>query len=77
MKDEDIEKLKSAYEGFKEMLDNKYDFINEQTNDGQDEPEDYGRYDEAVTDYYNYELAYLGELLADAVAEALGIKEDS
>ncbi|AGK86108.1 hypothetical protein SEA_KERBEROS_81 [Mycobacterium phage Kerberos] len=76
MKDEDIEKLKSAYEGFKEMLDNKYDFINEQTNDGQDEPEDYGRYDEAVTDY-NYELAYLGELLADAVAEALGIKEDS
>ncbi|APC46197.1 hypothetical protein PBI_STARSTUFF_81 [Mycobacterium phage StarStuff] len=76
MKDEDIEKLKSAYEGFKEMLDNKYDFINEQTNDGEDEPEDYGRYDEAVTDY-NYELAYLGELLADAVAEALGIKEDS
>ncbi|QDP44658.1 hypothetical protein SEA_NOTHINGSPECIAL_74 [Mycobacterium phage NothingSpecial] len=72
----DIEKLKNAYEGFKEMLDNKYDFINEQTNDGEDEPEDYSRYDEAVTDY-NYELAWLGEQLADAVAEALGIKEES
>ncbi|AYD87105.1 hypothetical protein SEA_NICOLETERA_78 [Mycobacterium phage NicoleTera] len=72
----DLDGLKRAYEGFKEMLDNKYDFINEQTNDGEDEPEDYGRYDEAVTDY-NYELAWLGEQLAEAVAEALGIKEES
>ncbi|AGS82763.1 hypothetical protein ANNAL29_82 [Mycobacterium phage AnnaL29] len=70
----DMEKVRGALDSFREMAQNKADFIEKQTNGGEEDPEDYSGYDEAVTDY-NYELAYLGELLADALAEALGIEE--
>ncbi|ASR86531.1 hypothetical protein SEA_CHANGELING_79 [Mycobacterium phage Changeling] len=69
----DMEKVRAALDSFREMSQAKHDFIEE--NESEDGDIGY-RYDETITDY-NYELAYLGELLADALAEALGIKEES
>ncbi|AHG24303.1 hypothetical protein KIY80_gp79 [Mycobacterium phage Benvolio] len=73
----DIEKIREAYDGFKAMLDAKQEFMDEHNDDDGNEPEcGYEVWDEEIADY-NHELAYLGELLFDAVSKALGIKEDS
>ncbi|AIS74160.1 hypothetical protein AVV42_gp19 [Mycobacterium phage Anubis] len=71
-----VDQVKSALESFRSMLQLKHDFIEENQDPDDGEPEcGYSRWDEAITDY-NYELAYYGKQLADAVAEALGIKEE-
>ncbi|ASJ79764.1 hypothetical protein KIY83_gp78 [Mycobacterium phage Fameo] len=73
----DIDKLKAAHESFKAMLDAKQEFIDEYNDDDGNEPDcGYEVWDEEIADY-NHELAYLGELLFDAVGKALGLKEDS
>ncbi|QCG76932.1 hypothetical protein SEA_XIANYUE_79 [Mycobacterium phage XianYue] len=73
----EIDGIRRAYDSFNSMLEAKEAFIEENSDPDDGEPEcGYSRYDETITDY-NYELAYLGEQLAAAVAEALGIEEDS
>lgn len=67
----DIEKLQKALEFYDKVSDEKDKFIAEQTNDGEDEPEDYARYDEKITDF-NYELAWRAEFLAAAIREVIG-----
>ncbi|AOT25445.1 hypothetical protein KIP29_gp19 [Mycobacterium phage BabyRay] len=66
-----VEAVKSALASFRSMLQMKRDFIEENQDPNDGEPEcGYSRWDEAITDY-NYELAYYGELLADAIEEGL------
>ncbi|AEJ92035.1 hypothetical protein SEA_HEATHEN_81 [Mycobacterium phage Heathen] len=66
-----VDQVKSALESFREMQRMKEAFIEENQDPNDGEPEcGYSRWDEAITDY-NYELAYYGELLADAIEKAL------
>ena len=66
------DKVREALASFRETLNAKREFIEAAT----DESGDYDRRAAEVVADYESELAYLGELLADAVAEALGIEEE-
>ncbi|AVR57065.1 hypothetical protein PBI_PUPPY_83 [Mycobacterium phage Puppy] len=66
-----VDQVKSALESFREMQRMKEAFIEENQDPDDGEPEcGYATWDERITDY-NYELAYYGELLADAIEKAL------
>jgi hypothetical protein len=70
------DKVKEALASFRGMQGFREDFRAENYDSEADEPIDmsWSLYDAAMTDYKE-ELAYLGALLTDAVAEALGVKE--
>ncbi|QJD50285.1 hypothetical protein SEA_IWOKEUPLIKEDIS_82 [Mycobacterium phage Iwokeuplikedis] len=68
-----IGELGEALANFREMANAKHDYIEENT----DESGDWDvRTAEGIADY-DTDLAYLGERLADAVAKALGVEEES
>ncbi|QGJ89781.1 hypothetical protein SEA_SUPERCHUNK_82 [Mycobacterium phage Superchunk] len=68
-----MEKVRSALGEFQALAKAKDDYIEENTDASGDWDVDTA---EGISDY-NEDLAHLGDLLADAVAEALGIKEES
>ncbi|ALA11883.1 hypothetical protein SEA_PANAMAXUS_79 [Mycobacterium phage Panamaxus] len=66
-----VDQVKAALESFRSMLQMKHDFMEEHQAPDDDEPScGYATWDERITDY-NYELAYYGEQLADAIEKAL------
>ncbi|BBC43634.1 hypothetical protein PBI_AN9_80 [Mycobacterium phage AN9] len=70
-----MDELMTALKSWKEVSDSKQAFIDRFATDGAPTC-GYEAWDEALADY-NDELADAGQVLADAIAEALGIKEDS
>ncbi|AIW02973.1 hypothetical protein PBI_LARENN_78 [Mycobacterium phage Larenn] len=72
-----IDGLKRAYDSFQRLVDAREKALDEYRNeDGEVNEYDYRGYDETRTDYA-LDLEEAGEHLAAAVAEALGLKEDS
>ncbi|AHY27146.1 hypothetical protein PBI_MA5_80 [Mycobacterium phage MA5] len=62
-----VDKVREALANFQAVAKAKHDFIEEAT----DESGDYDWKAAEVVSDYDHELAYLGELLADAIEEGL------
>lgn len=63
--------LKEVLAAFDSLSNLKHEFCEREWDSERDEPRcGYQEWDEAITDY-NYELAWHGEMLAEAVREAL------
>ncbi|AIK67795.1 hypothetical protein AVV38_gp24 [Mycobacterium phage Piro94] len=72
-----IDAVKAALESFQKLVDAREKALDEYRNeDGEVNEYEYRGYDETRTDYA-LDLEEAGEHLAAAVAEALGLKEDS